>query len=108
MNYLNEYLAEFNKGRFFYYRELLGNALTKEHSGNRYHHFIYFRSDKCTIKFSDGTEKHPSEGSVCYIAPGNGYEITTPDSLNFISGIACYGMLADILLQSPALGMQEE
>ena len=100
MSYLNEYLTEFSKGRFFYYRELFGNDLLKEHHGNRYHHFIYFRSDKCTIRFNDGTEKNPSEGSVCYIAPGSGYEITTPDSINFISGIACYGMLADVFANS--------
>lgn len=102
MSYLNEYLSEFAKGRLFYYRELFGKDLTKEHPGNRYHHFLYFRSDKCTIRFADGTEKNPSEGSVCYIAPGCGYEITTPDSIAFISGIACYGMLADAFANSCA------
>ncbi len=100
MNIPNEYLAEFAKGRFFYYRDLLGNALTKEQKSNRYHHFIYFRSDECTVRFDDGSEMHPSEGSICYIAPGYAYEITTPDSLNFISGIACYGVLADIFASS--------
>lgn len=95
MNFSPEYLNEISKGRFFYYRELTGNELIKEHKGNRYHHFIYFRSDDYTIKFEDGSEKHPSEGSICYIAPGKGYEITTNDSMAFISGIACYGTLAD-------------
>ena len=95
MNFSPELLTEFAKGRLFYYRELLGNDLTREHKGNRYHHFLYFRSDDYTIRFDDGSEKHPSEGSICYIAPGKGYEITTSDSFSFISGVACYGALAD-------------
>ncbi len=100
MNFNAEYLSEFSRGRFFYYRELSGNDLLSEHNGNRYHHFIYFRSDSCTIKFEDGTEKNPSEGSVCYIAPGSAYRISTPDSVSFISGIACYGALADAFSNS--------
>lgn len=100
MNFSAEYLTEFSKGRFFYYRELMGNDLIREHRGNRYHHFIYFRSDDCVIKFDNGNEKHPSEGSICYIAPGLGYEISAPDSLAFVSGIACYGALADAFANS--------
>lgn len=100
MNISNDYLAEFSKGRFFYYRELHGSALLREQKNNRNHHFYHFRSDKCTIKFEDGTEKHPSEGSICYISPGYAYEITTPDSLNFISGVICYGMMADVFASS--------
>ena len=97
---MTDYLAEFSKGRFFYYRELFGNDLTKEQIQNRYHHFIYFRSDNCTVRFNDGTEKNPSEGSVCYIAPGCGYEILNVNSSTDISGIACYGMLADVFANS--------
>jgi AraC-like DNA-binding protein len=102
MDISNDYLAEFARGRFFYQRALNGSALLKEQKNNRNHHFIYFRSDDCTVKFDDGTEKHPSEGSVCYIAPGIAYEITTPDSLNYISGVICYGMMADIFASSCA------
>ncbi len=100
MNIPNEYLLEFSRGRFFYYRDLNGNSLLREQKNNRYHHFIYFRSDDCTIKFDDGSEMNPSEGSICYIAPGYAYEITTPDSLNFISGVACYGVMADVFANS--------
>lgn len=100
MNIPNEYLTEFARGRFFYYKELSGRELIREQKNNRYHHFLYFRSDDCTVKFEDGSEKHPSEGSICYISPGYAYEITTPDSIKFISGVACYGVLADIFANS--------
>ena len=102
MNLSAEYLSEFSKGKFFYYRELQGSELLKEHKGNSYHHFIYFRSDDCTIRFDDGSEKNHSEGAICYIAPGKGYELLSPDSLAFISGIACYGALADAFASSCA------
>ena len=91
----SEFLSEFTKGRFFYFKELNENELLSDVKGNRYHHFIYFRSDTCVIKLEDGTELTPSESSICYIAPGIEYTITTEDSVAFISGIACYGWLAD-------------
>jgi AraC-like DNA-binding protein len=100
MIYTNEYISEFSKGRFFYCKEIAAPDLLKEQQGNRFHHFIYFKSNNCTVKFSDGTEKNPSEGSVCYIAPGCSYEIVTSDSSKALSGIVCYGMLADVFANS--------
>ena len=94
-NYPPEFLSEFTKGRFFYYKELKEKELLSDVKGNRYHHFIYFRSDTCVIKFEDGTEITPPESSVCYIGPGIEYSISTQDPIAFISGIACYGWLAD-------------
>lgn len=90
-----EFLSEFTKGRFFYYKELKENELLSDVKGNRYHHFLYFRSDSCVIKFEDGSEIAPPESSICYIGPGVEYTVTTSDPIAFISGIACYGWLAD-------------
>lgn len=100
MNNNFEFMTEFNKGRLFYYRELQRDDLLTQKPSNRYHHFLYFRSDTCTIKFEDGTERNPSEGAICYICPGVGYTISTSDSIAFISGIACYGYLADAFAAS--------
>ncbi len=100
MNNNFEFLQEFSKGRLFYCKALQHEDLLNENTDNRYHHFLYFRSDTCVIKFDDGSERNPSEGAICYIAPGIGYKITTEDSVKFISGVACYGYLADAFSSS--------
>ncbi len=100
MNNSFDYMSEFSTGRLFYYKHLTKDELVLERSENRYHHFLYFRSDSCTIKFEDGTEKNPSEGAICYIGPGIAYKIVTEDSLDFISGVTCYGYLADAFASS--------
>ncbi len=74
---------------------LLGEKLFSDTRDSQKHHFIYFRDNISIIRFRDGSERTPSEGSICYIPPRTEYKIITASLDTSISGIACYGTLPD-------------
>lgn len=86
------------KGRLFHSKVLYRDELFTAQSGNRYHHFLSFLSDNCTIVFNDGTTKKPSEGAIVYIAPDTPYKITCiDDRVPKVIGVGCFGCLSDTL-----------
>lgn len=87
--------SDFVKTKMFYYKDLRPDEITSEKSGNQYHHFLYFNVDNCIIKFENGTERAPSEGTVCYISPNIAYKIIGAETPEDITGIAAYGALMD-------------
>lgn len=89
--------ADFLKTKLFYYRDLSLDELISERSENRYHHFLFFNTDNCIIKFENGTERSPSEGTVCYISPSIAYNIIGAENPDDITGVIVYGALADSL-----------
>ena len=88
------------KTKPFYYRDLRLDEMTSEKAENQLHHFFYFSTDNCVIKFENGTERTPSEGTVCYIGPGLAYKIIGAENDTDIVGIAAYGALADAFVYS--------
>lgn len=86
---------DFAKTKLFYYKDLGIDEITSERTSNNCHHILYFNTDNCIIKFEDGTERSPSGGSVCYLAPGIAYNIIGAEKPEDITGIVAYGILAD-------------
>ncbi len=87
--------TDFIKTRIFLFKDLKLNDITSEHHGNHLHHFFYFNTNNCIIKFENGSERAPSEGTVCYIAPNIAFKIIGAENEEDIVGIAAYGSLAD-------------
>lgn len=86
---------EFVRTKMFYYKDLKSDEITSERSQNQLHHFLRFNTDDCIIKFENGSERSPSEGTVCYIAPNIAYKIIGAEYPEDVTGIAAYGALAD-------------
>ncbi len=74
---------------------LLGEKLFSDTLDSKEHHFIYFRDNNSVIRFEDGSERNPSEGAVCYIAPKTSYRILSLSPETSLNGIACNGTFAD-------------
>ena len=92
--------SDFLRTKPFYYRDLKNDEITYDRAENQLHHFLYFNTDNCVIKFENGSERTPSEGTVCYIAPKIAYKIIGAEDETDIIGIAAYGSLADAFAHS--------
>ncbi len=79
---------------------LLGDRLYFDTEDSLKHHFLYFRNNSSIVRFSNGFERKPSEGAICYIPPKTSYKIITASQDSSITGIACYGSLADSFAQA--------
>lgn len=87
--------TDFVKTKLFYYRDLSLEELTSERAENNYHHFLFFNTNNCIIKFENDMERSPSEGTVCYISPNVAYNIIGAEGPDDITGVIIYGSLAD-------------
>ncbi len=97
MNNSDNYISGLPDGNLFNYTLAQDGEILNDENNNNCHRFIYFHSNGYKIRFKDGTEITPTDGSICYIAPNFEYEMISdiPVVSKHISVIMCCGIIAD-------------
>lgn len=97
MNNSDNCISELPNKDLFNYTTAQDGEILNDENNNDCHRFLYFHSEEYTIRFEDGSEITPTDGTICYIAPNFKFEFTSlaSNGFNHISVIMCCGVIAD-------------